>query len=207
MKIGTIIETVYQSVLGGKPSADSKVKRIDIRAYLPAAINMAIKEEFLLELQLDRDASNLPTQFFATYEDIAVLYSEKRELRYIELPITPIMLKRDMGVSMVSAMAGDFDFVPMMRQNQLSGYAKYLGRTVQFWIEGKKIFFNNLSPFVTEVLVKCIASADELQDDDEAPIPSGLEAKVIDTCVKYFTGMRLMPADDLQDNVDLQIRQ
>lgn len=204
MKIGTIIETVYQSVTGGKPSVDSKVKRIDIRAYLPASINLAIKDEYLLELQLDKNASSLPTQLFATYEDVKVLYNVNRDLKYIELPVTPIMLKNDMGISMVTSMGGDDAFAPLIRQNQLSGYDKYLGKVTLFWIEGKKIFFKNISPFVDTVLIKCIASADELNDDDIAPIPSGLEAKVIDICVKYFMGMRGTPADDLQDNVDNQ---
>lgn len=207
MKIGTIIETVYQSVNGGKPSVDSKVKRIDIRAYLPAAINLVIKEDFMVELQLDRTASNLPTQFFATYEDVPVKYNASRDVKYVDLPVTPIMLKKDMGISMVSAMQGDVSFAPLQRQDQLSGYGKYVNSVTMFWIEGKKILFKNLSPFVKEVLVKCIASADELNDEDEAPIPSGYEAKVIDTCVKYFMGMRLTPADDLQDNVDIKTQQ
>lgn len=202
MKVGTIIETVYQRVAGMKPNAESLVKRIDIRAYLPAAINYAVMQQYYINIQNSLDLNELPRQFVATFEDVKVEYSEPRDLRYISLPADAVPLPNDGGIDTVSAMQGNVSFSPIRDQFELSGYEAYTGGNTKFWIEGKRIYFKNLSPYVKTVLLRMMASVDDLDDDDNAPIPSGLESEVIDMCVQYFVNGRALPHDDIVDSTE-----
>lgn len=202
MRVDVLVETIYQSVQGGKPSPDSSVKRIDILAYLPAAINYAVAKEFYVGVQSERDYNILPKQFVGTYEDVKVEYSEPRDLKYIIMPATPIALMKDNGIEMIAPMQGNATFSPIRGQFELAGYEQYTGGITRWWLEGNKVYFSNISPVVKGVLVRMIASVDDLKGDQQAPIPAGMEAQVIDIAVNYFKGERLSPQDNNVNNVD-----
>jgi hypothetical protein len=202
MTVGVMVETIYQRVQGMKPSIDSSVKRVDIRAYLPAAINYAMNQQYYLNIQTDKDTGALPKLFVATYEDVEVKKSESRDLRYFDLPASPIALPNDNGIESVSAMQGAVSFYPMKTQHQLSGYERFVGGNVGYWIEGRKVFLSGASPVLGRVLVRMTASVEDLDSDDRVPVPAGMEVSIIDICVQHFTGARSMPQDNKQNNVD-----
>lgn len=202
MRVDVMIETIFQNVQGMKPSTDSSVKRVDIKAYLPAAINYAMNEKYYIGLQTERDTGSLPKLFVATYEDLEVKRSEERALSFVEMPAEPIALPNDSGIEMVSAMQGKVSYYPMRNQHQLSGYERFTGGNTGYWIEGKRIYFNQISPLVKSVLVRMTASVDDLKPDDRVPVPAGMEANVIQMCVDYFVRGRGLPQDDIVNNVD-----
>lgn len=204
MKKATLVDLVYLKIAGGRPSPDVNVKRIDIVAYLPAAINTAIREQYFTELQLGEEIDLLPDQFIKPFEDVPVLFSTSRDLKYIDLPEKPIAFLESSGVRSISPMKGDIAFEYIKNRNQLKGYEQYAGIKTFFWLEGDKALFQNISPLVDKVLVILIGSMSEVSDDDEAPIPFGLEEKVINNCYNWFSGERFNPADEIENSTDLQ---
>jgi len=207
MKLGVAIDLIYQRINGGRLGTDINVYRIDIKEYLPVAINAVIKENQLLNIRLKRDEEELlPDQYISTFEDVEVKYDEKRDIKYIEFPKTPII---DSGRAIfIMPMQGEEDFNYIVSRTQLKGYDEYIGKKTFFWLEGsKKAFFKNISPLVKKVLLQIVTSIAEMENEDELPIPIGYEQKVLDSCVEWFLGQRFTPNDDLVDNIENANRQ
>lgn len=202
MKIGTIIELVYQRVSGGRLTPDIDVMRVDIMAYLPAAINSAIREHYFAEISIksmEKISALLPDLFIKVYEDVPVKYNERRQVRYIDFPSPPIAILDSYGLKSIAPMVGDIEFMYMKNRHHIKGYEEYVGNTVFFWVEGNSAIFKNISPVVSSVLVAMAASVNDLTDDDEAPIPLGMEEKVIDSIYRWFIGQRITPQDKVED--------
>lgn len=205
MRIGTIIESVYIRVKGGKlDSADVNIKRIDIRAYLPAAINFALRKQYYLDKQQEEETS-LPNSFIATYENVEIKLNEDRGLRYIDLPARVVPFPKDMGINVVAPMKGNDDFFRMDGPYQDSHYDGYISKT-RYFLEGSRIYFKNLSGAACKVLVRMMGSIDEFDDDAEAPIPAGLEPEVIQITYEFLTGQRMMPQDNTNNHSDTKQR-
>jgi hypothetical protein len=203
MKVGVIVELVYQKILAGRLGLERDVKRVDIRAYLPAAINTTIRENYFTNLSV-KDMLNisslLPDQFISTYEDVEVKRNVNRNLKYIDFPAKPISLLESMGVNGILPMQGDdVEFYYTNNRMKLRGYDDIIGRTTFYWIEGYKAYFKNLSPVVTSVLVMMISSFTDLSDEDEVPVPLGFEEKVIANTYNWFAGQDLKTDDKLVD--------
>ncbi len=199
MKVGIIIDLVYENLLSGRLGLEKDIKRIDIKEYLPAAINKAVKEHYLTSAAIGKGdiGGLLPDQFISTYEDVEVKKNVNRNLKYIDFPATPVNLLENMGVNGVYAMEGSVDFKYTKNRFKLNGYEEYIGKSTFYWIEGKRVFFYNLSPSVESVLVMMITSISDLNDDDEAPIPMGAEEDVIISTYKFFTNQLGIPDDKI----------
>ena len=202
MKLGIIIELIYQRISGGRLSPDVDVKRVDIKSYLPSAINTAIREQYFNNISirsLEKSLSLLPDQFIKVFEDVEVKKNERRDLKYVDFPSKPIAILDSYGLKSIMPMKGDIDFAYLKNKTQVNGYEEYFDNKVFFWVEGSRAYFKNISPMVNTVLVSMIASIDALTDDDEAPIPIGLEEKVINNTCDWFIGQRSMPQDKIEN--------
>lgn len=200
MKIGEIIELAYLKVKGGRPDAgDVNVKRIELRAYLPAAVNFALRKQYYID-KLEGEVS-YPNSFVATYENVEVKKNTNRDLYYIDLPKGVVPLPRDVGVDLVGPMKGDDDFVRITHQYQDKGYSQFISKT-RYFIEGDKVYFKNLSPSTCKILLRMLASIDAFDDDAEAPIPAGLEVEVIQIMFECFYGQRKVVEDNIVNHSD-----
>jgi len=198
-------ELTYQiltQVNGGRNTQDAKIRPEDIAKYLPSAINYAILKQYYINKR--EGERTVPGDFIATYEDVEVKYSASRDLRYIDLPARVVPLPRDLGINTVSPMQGDAQFsrTDTTQLRHLSFISKHVPAQTFWFIEGQKIYFKNIPQIVDKVLLRMIASVDNLGPDDMVPLPAGLEVEVIEICRQFFTGQRSLPADMLNDNND-----
>lgn len=214
MTKGELVESVYLNVLGGKLSDDVHVQREDIAVYLSSAINFAMTEK----IRMDKADSmmdglvggTLSTDFLGTYY-AAVVKDEKRNLKYSILPVKIQALTWNSGLQDVFP-TQHLDSDEFKAFKKVSGptafqyLGKVLGSTTVFWQEKigseERIYYKNINPFIEEVAVRAVASAQDLSDDDVLPIPPGMEIRIIDLCINFFRQQRHDLADYISDNKD-----
>lgn len=145
-------------------------------------------------------------EFITTYK-AKVKHDTVRELRYINLPARLISLPDDRGLIQVSPMMNDGE--QWVRVNVASNAVysgleagKLSGKT-GYRIEGQKIYFQNLKPQYngSDVLVKMIASTENLGEDAPLPIPSDFEAEFLQMVIQFFNESKMTPQDKTVDNI------
>jgi len=196
-----MIEQVLLRVSGGKPTNELDIRHEDIGQYLPAAINYAMKKEYFINRQ--SGYSELPDDFIATYTK-TLKQDTTRDLKYVDTP-SILSLPKNRGIKTISPMQGDIQFIETTVSARLHDtyYAKHMAGIARYWIEGSKIYFLNQSLDAGDsVLIAGIASADDIKDTDQVPVPAGMEAEVIDLLTQFFTGQRTLPSDDISDDSD-----
>lgn len=201
---GRFIELVLLRINGGHLPVEASVQRRDIRAYLPAAVNYAMTAGYNINIQVEenRDFSSLFYGYFPTntvYKDI-----NRHNWMYITLPKATVALPKNQGIRSVEDGCG-YSLKPLSDNafRTIKHYSKILNGDKYYRLEGSKIYLFNLPPVTTSVPVSLIVDSAALTDNDELPIPAGLEGKAIDICVEFITGERQMPADRKSDTRDI----
>lgn len=199
MKKGEIVELVILKENGGVLTQDSKIKREDVTAILPAAINWAITGQFWANKQATGD-SEYPSDFIATYPNVEVKTDTDRDLKYIDLPAGTITLPDDRGLQSVSPMKGTDQFIPikLTDSHNISYYHNTFAGYTLFWRERQRVLFQNIA--TDKVLVRLIQSIGDIGDDEELPIPAGTEIDVLKFLDEWFSGQKAMTADYKPDN-------
>lgn len=199
MTKGELIESIVIQLNGGRLTSDSKIRREDVNVLLAAAINYATIAQYRANKDETGD-NEFPQDFVSTYPNVEVQVDDDRELSYIDLPTGILSLPKNYGLQSVSAMKGNNLFVQinfMDRQN-VSYYANSYADTTLYWLEGERVYFQNIA--TDKVLVRLIQSIKELEDDDVLPISAGLEIDVLKIMSEWFSGQKQMPADMKPDN-------
>lgn len=196
-----LIEVVIQKAQGGIVNADTSraVRREDVNIMLPAAINFAILQQYRLT-QREEGVSEIPDSFLATYIE-TVAFDSDRELNFITLSKPILGMAKNRGIRSVSSLKGDTFIETTLTAKRHDSY--YTGSTAQnitYYIEGNKIFIDNLPAVVDKVMVRAVQSANDLKDDEQVPIPAEYMMNVIDILVNHFLGTRQIPADLTNNN-------
>jgi hypothetical protein len=196
-----LTEVVIQKTQGGIVNADTSrvVRREDINTMLPAAINFAILQQYRLT-QREEGVSEIPDSFLATYIE-TVAFDSDRELNFITLSKPILGMTKNRGIRSVSSLKGDTFIETTLTAKRHDSY--YTGSTAQnitYYIEGNKIFIDNLPAVVDKVMVRAVQSANDLKDDEQVPIPAEYMMNVIDILVNHFLGTRQIPADLTNNN-------
>jgi hypothetical protein len=196
-----LTEVVIQKTQGGIVNADTSrvVRREDINTMLPAAINFAILQQYRLT-QREEGVSEIPDSFLATYIE-TVAFDSDRELNFITLSKPILGMAKNRGIRSVSSLKGDTFIETTLTAKRHDSY--YTGSTAQnitYYIEGNKIFIDNLPAVVDKVMVRAVQSANDLKDDEQVPIPAEYMMNVIDILVNHFLGTRQIPADLTNNN-------
>lgn len=204
MKKGIFIELVLLRINGGQLNDSSSVDRRDIRAYLPAAVNYAMIEGYRVNIREEgnRDFSSL---FYGYFPDNAIQVDTARHnWKYIVLPKAVPALPRNQGIRSIEDGCG-YSLKPLSDNafRQIGHFKKVFAGDKYYRLEGQKIYLFNLPSVTTTIPVSLIVDSNALTDDDELPIPAGLEGKAIDICVEFITGERQVPADRKSDERDL----
>lgn len=200
----TFIESVYNRIYGGRPSADFSILKADIEAYLPAVVNFAMTKGFYTQKNQEGNG-DIPTSFYHTYTELPLLTDPKRNNRqYFLLPATLVSMPSNRGLRAV------FDncekrYTPL-NDNQLGNisYWTNIFKGQGFYnLDEKKVYVFNSSPLAETIRVTMIITAIELGDEDELSIPAGLEGEALEMCFEFVTGIKKMPVDRKNDARDL----
>lgn len=208
MTKGEAIESIYINVIGGKLSDDVNIQREDINIYFSAAVNTAIVTKIRLdrrEAQQDTLMSkSLSSDYIKTYRLSVVPSNEKIRDVHIKLPIRTQALDGNAGIQSVSDINRDFFYEKMGSLQQTRGIEDVLPPF--FWhesIDGDEyILIRKASFLVKEVFVRLVPAIEDLEEDDQLPIPPGMETDIIEMCIAYFRKQRHDGADYKIDDKD-----
>lgn len=201
-----LAEKILRRIYGGDYSPSASVKKQDVYLEMEAARNSIIQN------LLNKSYNDISSEFETTYEDVLVLKNVNRERFYSILPAQLISLviknnsSNGVGVRQISGMKDEYDvFIPMNSNDTGVFYgleAGMLGGKIGYWVEGDKVFYENL-PYYWEgktVLIKMISSIYSLDEDDFIPIPAGEELNLEDLVYQRMMGMKSAPEDKSANN-------
>lgn len=202
MTKGVLKELVLITLNGGTLNDESAILRVDIEAYLPAAVNYAMSKAYNINLQVEgyRDMSSL---FYGSFPNLNIVRPDGLPPRVL-LPKGTVALPRNQGVRFVLDNCGN-TYTPL-QDADLHTVKYYSGilscerffRLKQTWID---LF--NVHPLAEKVGMEMIVRTEDLLDTDELPIQAGLEDDVIALCVKRFSPQREIEADKINNSVDI----
>lgn len=204
-----VIELVQQSLARQNANNDQNLIKGYIAIYMAQMLNYLVLKQYYLDLKTGtgHDISGL---FYANYNNVPLKKDEKRNEYYIDLPQKVVALPGDKGIPYVGSMQDDNQF-PMLGQGTMFTAKKWLQFTkwVFCQIEGQRVYFKNLPVGMAEllketgVLLKMVLDAYELGDDDEVPVPAGMEIEFINGIVDFFLGKKRIPQDTIPNNKDI----
>lgn len=200
MTKGVIVDLVLLRINGGVLNGESAVWRVDIKSWLPAAVNyvVTIAENNQIKDEGDRE---MPSEFIS-YANLPILFDTEY---YITLPVDIIPLRSNRGIRAI--IDNCYNTYAPLRETAIGGLKRLLpmlGDKGLYWPKGKRrIVLLNKPKLADNVNAYYVANIDSYGDDDELPIPAGLESEVINVLYQYFTGERQVPADRKTDQRDL----
>lgn len=201
MTKGELVESILIKVNGGRLTADTKVRKEDIAILLASAINYATVQQYGINKQVTGE-NEFPESFISSYPNVEVQEDSDRDLRYVDIPVAILALPKNYGFQSASPMKGNSLFVQTSfndrQQNQY--YSNSFADVTLYWLEGNRVYFQNLPQITDKILLRLIQSLRDIADDAELPIPGGLEITILDIMDKWFTGQKAMPADYKPDN-------
>lgn len=210
MTKGEMVELVYLFVSGGQLNADINIERVDISYMLAPAVNYVILKETRIRRQESMsswagNSTGIDGDFLGTFY-LDVLYDEERCLYYIKPNVRVVPLPFNRGIDTVAAMNGDVEFHKLKGQFEDKGLEIVLGNVVRYWFERigeeQRIFFKNFPSSINKVMLKAVVSANDLDDNDELPLPSGTELEVLELLKAWFSGQKQIPEDLRNNNSD-----
>jgi hypothetical protein len=198
------ISQIRNAIGGGIVNEDilQRFPNAIIEAKIRDAANFYILNTYYETRKLE-GISEFPANFLATYT-LDILFDQTQDRRYAEIPVKIFSMPRNRGVRAVVPIQGDTMFIPVTREELALNkyYQASFGTEVQYFIEGKRVYFQNLDSIVDKVMAILVTPITELADDEELPIPAGSEKDLIDYCVNFFTQARGVPADNSNNNID-----
>jgi hypothetical protein len=199
-----IAEQALRMLSGGDVSKDSEITIREMMLAVSQARDFVIRQE-LWQLIAMGDV-DVVGEYICSYEDEPVLFDDKRDMFYSEIPAEYINLPRNMGVYQISLMKDQFNaFVPVsssflsmhrgMASQNLNGQKGYL-------VEKGRVYYTGLeaSDDIEKVLIKLVAASSEIEEDDIFPIPADKEMEVIKMAVQMYSTQLQIPNDQVNDN-------
>lgn len=204
MKKGVFRELVLIKVNGGTINDQSSLKRRDINAYMPVAVNYAMQAGYNIEIKTeeDRDFSSMFYGYFPA-QDVLV-DSTRHDWKYVADPAGAIALPKNQDIRSIEDNFGNtYKPLPDNAMKTINYYLKLMAGVGYYRREQKKIYLFNAPELIKTINVSRIVDCDSLSDDDILPIPAGLEKIAIDICYEFVVGIRQMPADHRNDKRDV----
>ena len=139
-----------------------------------------------------------------------LFYNDVRAQYYLVLPQKLVALPNEKGLPYVGSIQEDNQFIPIGQSNMyaMKDYMRFT-KWVYYQIEGTRIYFKNLSPDLglllsnQGVLVKMVVDAYDLNDNDELPVPAGMEKEFVDGVVDFFLGKKRLQQDLTENNKEI----
>jgi len=204
MTKGRFAELVLLKFGGGHLTDQMSTDRRTIKAYMPAAINLAMLQGYTLELKEegDRDFSSL---FYGYYPDLSVQTDITRhDWLYFSHPKAGIALPRNQDIRQIEDDLGNtYIALPDSAMKSLNYYLPLMDGIGFYRREQGKVYLFNAPPIVKTINFSGIIDCDSLTDSDILPIPAGLEAEAIQNCYEFIAGIRQVPADRKNDKRDI----
>lgn len=199
MKKSVLLESIYQSVNGGRASTDSSITRAQINAILPAAVNYALTGDYWGNIRMEGDRE-VPGAFITVLKDREVFEDNEGKF-YAELPESLSNVGGNGGIRFIEDCYGNI-YSPRPQGTPKSHWDDVLVSLREFQHIGKRLRFFNMNSNVRTLDIGVILEASSLDDDAEVPMPAGTEVQVIDIMRAFFKDQRMNPKDYIINGVD-----
>jgi len=198
------VETVILRVNGGNLSDESSTQRVDVEAYLPAAVNYAVTAGRNTNLQIEGNR-DYPSLFYGSFSNLSIDRSQTPPT--VTLPKGYMPLAGNEGIRFVHDNCGNY-YAPLMDADRrtIKSYSKQLTDQLYFYPLGKKLELWGLNPLAEDLSGEIIIDVEELAPTDELPIQAGFETMALDICYQWITGQRQYPADKKNNNADINVQ-
>lgn len=195
------IGAVLLMASGGRPTSDMSIRETDVLSYMAPAINYAMDKADNINREIDRDRDYL-SEFYATFEDIAVDWTGKRPKFVISTKTVP--LKGNNGLRFVYDDCGNYygklADADMGMADYYSGKIKCSGF---YRRRGDVVDLYGVDPMMEKINYQVLVSVDDLGPDDELPLQAGTELDAIRITFGMATGQISNPYDPKQDGDDV----
>lgn len=198
------VELAVLQANGGVLNDESNVKRKDIIAYAPAAINYVMVTNYRQALA-ETGIRDMSGSFYTYFSSLPLLQDANLDNRkYFELPKGVAPFTHNQGIRHVTnGCEGTFKPVPDGSYPTIKYYCKIFKNTGFYRPIGKKVYLYNEPKLMETIGCFLIVRFEDLADTDELPIPAGLEYLAIDMAVAFATGQRQVPTDTKNDKKDI----
>lgn len=202
-----IIELVLLRVSGGRLSADIDVRREDVSALVSPAIAAALQQYLDEGLSRDRALLNStgarghqPGAIFSVTYTLPPSLDQDREKYYVELPGRLLLVANNLGLVSVHPQAGDNSPCRIVGgQSEIQGLEAT--GIVFAWHEliggNSRVYFSYLPNPNGNQIVKASIDPAGYGEDDNLPLPSGVDMAAIDLLTRHFLGQAGAPQDQM----------
>tara|TARA_R100001594_G_scaffold8109_5_gene21305 strand:- start:20065 stop:20718 length:654 start_codon:yes stop_codon:yes gene_type:complete len=210
-----LAEQALRIIQGGSVRDDSE---IDIREIM---MNIEQERDRLIKAELFQSISmgeyNINGAFISTYVS-SISDDIEKDMKYSNIPVTPMSLPNDLGMFQVSFEKDQFNTFVRIPNGATGLYnnlnsSRLLGR-IGYFVEsslnstcesssGTRVYYTNMPKDCTKsVLLKVVATSENIGEDDPFPIAPEMESQIIRSVVELYSVMRQALADESNDNVE-----
>lgn len=204
MEKARFIELVLLGVGGGVLTDELNLQRVDIEAYLPAAVNYALTAGRNISISQEGNR-DLPSMFYGTFTDLVI--DRSGSVASVTLPKGYVPLYGNEGVRSVFDNCGNY-YSPLMDADRrtINAYKdKLIDQGFYYPIGKSKLEVYPSNPLVVSLNGEYIVRAEDLDDEDELPLPAGMETVALDLCIQWFKDQRSMPAELINNKADINV--
>ena len=217
MTFKVLIDLVLLRVNGGLLNDDNVVTRPDVEEYLPIALNKVVSDyadKVAQAAKIDKATSGLGSNpidpaLYRVYE-LPVQKDKTRRLDYVALPGIVNSMSKDMGFSWITPVANPAASLMKVSVAQLTSMESIADIVPMAWHEvyngESRIYMRGYPGPLCNMLVQASITKNQYDPEDEMDLPSGLEATVVEMAVAHFKDQRMMPADVVEDSVDVNAK-
>lgn len=186
---------------GGEVSSSSKYDVRDVYHLIDIA------RDYLIQVDYNRNRAegdySINGDFVTAFKNVEVKIDEERNERFSYLPSRVINLPYNRGLRQVSAMQGQGDAFIISENGAIAIFDKLEAGSISntiCYLEGKKIFYKNIPENITKILIKMVASLDNIGEDDPIPIPASMELELYEKVVSLLNEEKATPQDLVSDS-------
>jgi hypothetical protein len=185
------------------PTSDAKLEMdIAMLAISQAADQVRIEEIYRLK---SLGSNIIPSNYLSTFDkNIFPKYDEGRCEWYIDLPAKVLALPNNQGLQQVAFKKHREQVIRVVSPMYLSAFKNSLTKDLDgdyaCYIDGWRIYFINDLDEETELLVRMLASANDIGEFDYFPIDGGIESRMLEKAASLYGVQKKIPQDLTNNN-------
>ena len=197
-----LADLVRDDMSGGRPGDVTKFRYLTIYKKIELARNELIMRNFYEHR--NENSYDINGDFITSFCPVEIEFDEKRCEYYSDLPAKVISLPDNRGIRQVSEIKGQKTPFIKMVNGAVGTFgcleAGGLGGATGYYPEGDRIYYVNKPDSIDEVLMKLVASVDDLDEDENLPIPAEYEKILYDTVKQMMLEKLQIPEDKINDS-------
>lgn len=197
MKKSEFISLIKISLNGGTPPSKNEGKFHD--RVIEAQISLAYNEV----VSMIKDPDVLDT-FAVVLKNVEVKRDDDLDVSYSDLPVSVLHTVNFAGDRMVAPMKDQTNVFLRRKNNSTPTMNRLAGAGVIgfniYRLEGRRLYYDNISSSIDKVLVKVIAPFTELDEDDELEMPGGKDSAMFQMVLQNMQQQYQTPESNKNDN-------